>query len=167
MGTRWWNEDDNTTLAQFHAEGKSLSWIAKEMERSTRTISVYSKDLGLTWPNPTLIKATLAHVSEAKARRARLELGFLEDAERLRQQLFAPALLGNFGGRDNTWNETHLDQPVFADQLKITQAATISLAHSIRIAEHDSDAGLDTAIGMLDRVAAAVDVAVTELDDLI
>lgn len=161
-GVRWSKAEDEV-LIRLHAEGRSLNSIAKEMGRGTGTVSDHGQKLGLDWDRSKVVVATLAHMADAAKIRAALELELLQDADRLRRQLFAPTKAYNFGGKDNTYAEHLLPQPSAADQLKIMQATTIAVAHSLKIAEHDVAAGTDIAIGMLDKVAASIDMAALDL----
>lgn len=164
---RRWTEKDNVTLRAKHAENLSQGRIAKDMKRSEQTISVYAKKMGLKWTREPVIAATLAHVADAKARRIALELGLLKDAERLRSQIFAPHEYVDHGGKEYDevrWTENEL---IPSDKLKIMQATTIALSHSMKLGEYDSDAGLEMAVGMLDKIAATISTAANDLDTLI
>jgi hypothetical protein len=133
-----WTTADDDTLRALHAAGKSCHAIATEMTRSKATISRHSKRLGLLWDRAQVAAATAAKQTDAKGRRATLQLSLLEDAERLREQLWQPCIAFNFGGKDNTYEEHHLDKPTFADQLKIMQATGVAVDRSLRLADHDS-----------------------------
>lgn len=63
-------EKERNTLRRLHAEGKSRNQIATLMRRSSRTISVYAEQLGLTFDRTKTAVATEARKTDAKARRA-------------------------------------------------------------------------------------------------
>ena len=152
MTARTWTAADDVTLTALHGQGKSCHTIAGEMGRSKSTISRESKRLGLLWERSQVQAATAAKVADAKARRAQLQLDLLEDAERLRLQLWEPALVYAFGGRDNDYNEHTIPKPTFADQLKIMQATGTAIDRSIRLADHDS-AGAEAVKNLLGTLA--------------
>lgn len=156
MAARPWTQADDAELRRLHGEGKSLHHIAGEMGRGKGTISRKAKDLGLPWDRTDTAAATSAKVADAKSRRAQLQLGLLEDAERLRVQLWQPTVAFNFGGKDNTYNETRLDEPTFADKLKIMQAAGAAIDRALKLDLHDAGAGTAQVIGLLQRTAAAL-----------
>lgn len=133
-----WTEAETDRLRALHAAGKSLHAIAAEMGRGKGTISAKAKAAGLAWDREQVQAATQAKVADARERRATLQLRLLDDAERLREQLWQPAKWGNFGGRENTYNEVILDQPLFADKLKLMQAVGIAVDRSLKLADHDS-----------------------------
>lgn len=76
----------------------------------------------------------------------------------------APALVYSFGGKDNTYAERLLDAPPVGDQRNLMTIAGIALT---RYADLDRvDAGATTtadAVGMVDRMHAALTVAVEAL----
>lgn len=153
---RPWTDDDTARLAQLHAEGKSLHAVAREMGRSKGTISKYADKAGLAWDRTATKTATEARVADARERRARLQVGLLEDAERLRAQLFAECKVFNFGGKDNTYEERTLEKPPFADQLKIVQATGNAIDRALKLDLHDSAAGAAQVTGLLQATARAL-----------
>lgn len=163
---RPWTTDDDARLRELHAAETSLRAMAVELDRSKTAVARRLAHHGLSAADRSqTMAATAAKVADAKARRAALELALLEDAARLRQQLFAPTKAFNFGGKDNTYNERELPQPTFTDQLKIMQATGAAIDRALRIAEHDTDAGVGQAVGMLDQIAAAIAGAADYLGD--
>lgn len=156
---RHWDTDDDTRLRDLQGAGRTLRDVAQEMGYDPATISRHAATLGLTWDRTQTRAATAANVADAASRRSALELSLLKDAERLRRQMFAPTVAFNFGGRDNTYAEHRLTQPVYADQLRLMQAVGVAVAHSLKIAVHDGDPGTDAAVGMLDQIAAGLKAA--------
>lgn len=158
-----WSKEEDKVLIRLHATGKSLNAIAREMGRGASTTSAHAHTLGLSWDRSQTVNAVIARQADAASLRATLELQLLEDAARLRKQLFKSAKVYNFGGKDNTFAEQKINQPSFRDQLDIMKATTIAVQHSIKIAEHDVSTGTEAAIGMLDRVAEGINVAALDL----
>lgn len=153
---RPWTTDDDTNLTSLHADGATLTAAARTMGRSKATVSRHAARLGLTWDRAATAAATEAKVLDAKARRAQLQLDLLGDAERLRSQLWQPTVVFNFGGKDNTYNETRLTEPTFADKLKIVQAAGIAVDRSLKLDLHDSAATATAVVGLLQQTATAL-----------
>ncbi len=131
--------DEKTRIADLHAKGWSCNRIATELGRSPATISRYAAREGLTWDREKTKAAVEAHKTDAKARRAELANLLLEDARRLRDQIYEPAIVYNFGGRENTYAENTLPEPDYAAKLKIMQAAGIAIDRSLRLDSYDSD----------------------------
>lgn len=162
-----WAPEEDEVLLKLHAEGKSLHAIAKAMTRGTSTIHTHAKRLNLSWDRSGVVAATMARVVDAAALRTALELELLEDAARLRKQLFAPTTAYNFGGRDNTFSAQKLKQPSAKDQLDIMRATTLAVQHSLKISEHDVDAGTGAAIGMLDKIADEINTTALDIAQMI
>lgn len=159
MGHRPVDDEDRNQIVRLHAQGLSRNAIARAIGRSGRTVSRIAAELDppLTFERGEQVQAaTQAKVIDAKARRAQLALDLLDDAERLRLQLFAPTKAFNFGGKDNSYNETLLEEPTFTDKLKIVQAAATAIGKAIDIDKYDAGTGLDGVVSLLDRVAAGL-----------
>lgn len=136
---RWIANLHDPVLRRHHAAGHSLRRTAGEMGFGLQTISDHAKEIGLSWDQASKTQAAAnARNATAKDRRARIQLGLLEDAEKLRSQIFAPTLVYNFGGKDNDYNERMMDEPPHADKLRIMQAVGIAVDKSLKLAEHDS-----------------------------
>lgn len=77
--------------------------------------------------------ATAAREVDQAAERARLRQLLLDDAHRLRRQLWEPCVFHNFGGKDNTHNSIELDQPTFEQQAKIMTSVGICVDKIVRL----------------------------------
>lgn len=159
-----WTAIEDQELKRRHAAGESLGAIAEAMQRSKSTVGRKSKLLGLKWDRSRVNAAIAAHQSDARARRAALQLALLGDAERLREQLWRPATYIDHGGRDYVRVRWQTPTPIYADQLRIMQAVAVAVDRAIKLADHDSshaEAGrsllgaLAEAIGLPDALAAA------------
>lgn len=94
--------------------------------------------------------ATAAKTQDAKARRAEIMNGLLDDAQRLRAQLFAPAVVYSFGGKENTYAERHVPEPPTRDKRDLMNAISLALNASLRLDDHDRGTDVDDAKSMLD-----------------
>jgi hypothetical protein len=143
-------DTDRERILALHAAGKSRNDIARETGRSQGTVTKVVHDAGRTFDRTATVAATAAKKADAAALRAELELDYLADAQRLRKQLWEPCIAFNFGGKDNTYEEHPLDEPVFADKLKIMQASTTASNASLRIEQARSDGGITAARSLVD-----------------
>lgn len=166
MATGPWTAAEQKTLRRLVSEGVAQSEIGRQLGRSRGAVANQAAKLGVRSDRTDTMRATEAKVIDAKARRAALELSLLEDAERLRGQIFAPTLIYNFGGKDNTYNQAEVNEPPHADKLKLMQAIGIAVDRSIKISDHDADTGITEAIGALDQIAAALAVVAETLPDM-
>lgn len=150
---------DRDQVRALHAQGMNRNAIAREIGRAQSTVSKIAKELGLTFDRTRTAEATKAKVIDAKARRAQLAALLLEDAHRLREQLWQPCKLVKIGGKDNVATEHPLDRPLFEDQLKIVQASSLAAERHARLVELDADNGVGEATSMLTGLAEALGAA--------
>lgn len=156
--------EDRQRILDLHATGMSRNDIARETGRSGSTVTKVIHDAGLTFDRSTTAAATQAKKVDAAALRAQLELDYLADAQRLREQLWQPCTAFNFGGKDNTYAEKQLTEPVFADKLKIMQASTTASNASLRIEQSRADGGTTMAKSLLTDLAAAFGFKAADAD---
>src|SRR5690348_6130490 len=149
MATPPTSDENKTRILELHAAGKSRNDIARETGIGAATVSKIVKAAGLSFDRSKTEAATAAKKADAAALRAQLALDYLADAQRLRQQLWKPCIAFNFGGKDNTYAETSLDEPVFVDKLKIMQASTAAANASLRIEAARNDGGTAAARSLI------------------
>jgi len=89
--------------------------------------------------------AAKASAADNAARRAVISSALIDDVERLRDQLFAPAQVYNFGGKDNTFAVEEINEPSFRDKQAIATTIGIFLQRSLELERFDSDGGRDEA----------------------
>ncbi|WP_431892678.1 helix-turn-helix domain-containing protein [Micromonospora haikouensis] len=157
-------QDDYNRVRELHAQGLSRNEIARQLRRSGKTISHIATELGLSFERSgATAKATEAKKADGAARRAQLQLDALEAAQKLMGQMFAPALVYNFGGKENDYNSTTLDEPPFADKRNIATAIQALAGTALKLAEYDKATGNEDEKGMLlelrDQLRAARDGA--------
>jgi len=153
-----WNEIHDLQLQTLHTENLGVRAIADRMGFGRTTISKHAKRLGLTFDRTQTKAATAAIQADAKAKRAALELKLLEDAEKLRSQMWQPHTYIDHGGKDFIQVQWTQHEPTPADKLKLMQAASAALDRSIKIAQLDSDNGAAGAISMLEGLAKQMGV---------
>jgi AraC-like DNA-binding protein len=140
----------------LHARGLSCNAIAAEVGRSPSTVTRQCKRMGLSFDRSATIEAVQAHAADAKARRAKLMLDYLDDAARLRAELWEPAMMRSIGGKDNVYTEHPIDRPMFADQYQIMRASGLAFDKHLAAAEFDSDNGTAGAKNLLGDIGNAL-----------
>lgn len=60
----------------------------------------------------------------------------------------------NFGGKDNTLNETTLDEPLFVDKKNIMSAVGIAVDRFEKLDARDNDQGVGAGMSLLGRLAS-------------
>ncbi|GMA22273.1 hypothetical protein GCM10025864_44990 [Luteimicrobium album] len=156
---RPWTAADDQHLRDLAAAGHSVRDMAAELDRSKTAVGRRMQHLGILVDRTATLAATTANVTDARGRRAALELALLEDAERLRSQLWRPHLYWDWGGKDHDYDEKEAPEPIPSDKLKLVQAAGAAIDRSLKIAVHDADGGIVDALSMLDGIANAITAA--------
>ena len=158
-----WTDADTAELKALHGKGQSLHSIAKEMGRSKDTISRYAAKAGLSWDRTRTANAAAAKAIDAKDRRAALQIGLLEDAARLREQLWAETAYATaVGGQEPQVMRWKMARPIPADQLKIMQAVGAAIDRSLKLADHDAGAGAEAVLSLLGGIATQLGVHPTQ-----
>lgn len=135
-------DEERALVRQWHAAHVSRNEMCKRLGRGGKTVSRIAAEEGLSFDRTgSLAVATAVKKADAADRRARLQVDSLEAAERLLLQMFSPAKVYNFGGKENTYEERTHDEPTFRDKRDIANAMAQMIASSLRLAEFDRGAG--------------------------
>lgn len=134
-----WTDEESTRLTELHAAGKSLHFIANELGRSKRTISVWAEKLGLSFDRAETAKAAEAVHIDNKAKRAKAESLFLDKTIETLEQLDQPALVYSFGGPMNEYNEHILTKPDPIAQKHIMSAASTAINAAMKLGQLNSE----------------------------
>lgn len=139
--------------------GRSYRDVAAEHNISLSTVAGIAKDAGVTSDRAAqTAEAAATKRATAAERRAQLQLDLLDDAARLRAQLWQPTTLHSFGGKDNTHNSIDLDEPLFIDKKNIIAAVSGAVARAIDLARLDAEqGGGQQARGLLARLVDSLD----------
>ena len=148
------SDEQIAEIRRFAGAGMSRNEIVRRLGVSPGSVSKYAP--AGSFDRSETAAATKAHHTDMAARRAVLAQNLLRDAEKLRAMLWQPALVYNFGGKDNTYEEHLLEeQPVDAKRAIMATVATAMTTH-LRLVDHDSDGGLEEARSVLDGFMDAV-----------
>ncbi|MEV4053020.1 helix-turn-helix domain-containing protein [Amycolatopsis sp. NPDC049688] len=157
-------DEDKRRVRDLHAAGESRNAIAEAIGRSGATVSKIAAELGLSFDREAVKAATEAKVADARARRAALMLDLLDDAARLRAQLWTPHTYVDHGGKDFVREVWTQPEPTAQDKLKLMQATATAANTSMKLEEHDTGSGgVDGAKSMLGALAAGLQAAYDQL----
>ncbi len=136
-------DDERQTIIDAIRAGTPRNQIARNTGRSPGTITNIARAAGITdaFDRSATKRACEASRADNASRRAALVSGLLDDAERLRSQLFAPTTVFNFGGRDNTYEERVIREPTFADKRHIMAAVRLAATTARDLELVDQDEG--------------------------
>jgi hypothetical protein len=149
-------DTERTKIIAAIKAGDSSRTIAKRFGRSTNTIAKISKAAGVPFSRPGIETATRIRKLDNAARRAILEAGMLDDAIRLRAELFAPTTIHNFGGRDNTYASENIPQPTITGKRELASAIRTLTDGAANLAKANDNGGVDDAIGLLGQLGQAL-----------
>ncbi|ASN20691.1 hypothetical protein [Arthrobacter sp. YN] len=127
--------------------------VTEQLGIPKQTVQHWARKAGVrTVRTSSTREATEARAVDLKARRQELSALLLEDAHRLRAQLWEPARLVSFGGKDNTLAETMLDEPLFVDKKNIMSSVSTAMNTVVNMTKLDQDNGVGEVVSMLDKL---------------
>ena len=129
------SQAERDTIADLIRAGVSRNEISQRVGRGAGTITRLAKELGLSFDRAPLVEATEAKLADYAARRAELKKLLVEDAHRLRKELWLPAVekkthvvsQGAGAGSVVEIVEVEHDVPTFGDKQRIMTAVGIAV----------------------------------------
>jgi hypothetical protein len=157
MAVRPLTDTERAEILRRHAAGETRNQIAAATGRSTGTVSNVVADAGMTFARgPEVQAATEARQADLAALRSQLALDLTRDAIRLRQQMWEPAIVYAFGGKDNTYEEHHVDEPPPPDKRSLMGTAGMAIDRSLKLAPPKDDTGAEAARSMVGQLMAGL-----------
>lgn len=152
---KYTQEQRDEALALYHTNGPTA--VEKKLGIPKGTVTRWAKETGVETVSVSITRAgTEAAAAYAKNRRAELATLLLDDAHRLRKQLWEPTMAFSFGGKDNTYEEQLIPEPTFVDKKNIISAVSTAAATMAKLELVDSDNGVAGAVSMLDRLVEQI-----------
>ena len=148
-------------ITALHAAGASRNAIARQTGINNAIVSAFAQENALRFNTRVTEAATRAKDAENAEKRAQLLAYQLDDALHFRSMMYQPMTIGNFGGRDNTWNEVTLESPPTGDLLRLQQAMNSAIRNALQLME--AEAGSNRAIINL-VIATAEQLGLAETD---
>lgn len=145
-------DEERAEIRRLHAEGHGRNEIARRLNRGMRTISIQAAAMGLTFDRAQTEEATRARMADLAEKRTILAEALMDDALRLSEQVWQPAVVYNFGGKDNTYEEQRVPEPPPADKRQLMAAATTAAAQSLRLVPPAADSGAQEARSMVGKL---------------
>ncbi len=139
-------------VVEAHARGLGRNAIAREVGCSSATVTKIAREAGLSFDRSETELATRARLIDLADHRAVLARSFQVRSQELLDAMESPVTIGNFGGRDNTWNETLLDEPTIEGKKALVTAAAARAASELVRADLASTSTAE-AVGMVGDLA--------------
>lgn len=150
-------------IRELAEAGMGRNEIAREVGVSVGSVTAHAPTGA--FDRSATMAAVKARQADMAERRAQLAADLLEDAERMRKQLWEPTIVFNFGGKDNDYNEHLLDEQPTEGKRTLMQAVSTAVAAHVRLVDHDGDGGLDEAKSVLDGFMDAIAQKAAEYRD--
>lgn len=145
-------ELDEQQVRELHAQGYGRNEIARRMGRGPRTVSIIAARLSLSFDRTATEEATRARMADLAEKRSILADALTDDALRLSAQVWEPATVFNFGGKDNSYEERDIPEPPAVDKRALMAAATAAAAQSLRLVPPAADSGAQEARSMVGKL---------------
>jgi transposase-like protein len=142
-------DEERAAIIRLHGQGKGRNEIARLTGRAQRTVSLICAEEGLIFDTSMTEDATRARIAQLAALRADTAVDLHLDAMKLTQQMWEPATIYNFGGKDNTYRDKQVDEPPSGDKKNLMAAAGIALEKSLKLVPPADDTGAEAAQSML------------------
>lgn len=137
----------------LHKQGHTRNHIANTVGIAAGSVTKICQQEGLTFNRDHTRAAVAAKQADNRERRQHLKSLLLDDAQRLREQLWKPTILVNFGGKDNTLNTTELPEPLFVDKKNIMTAIGVAIDRYTRLEALDNNNGQADTESLLHQLA--------------
>jgi transposase-like protein len=144
-------DDEREAIANAIRAGKPRNEIAREFSRSAGTVSNIATEYGLTdaFDRSATKNATEARQADNRARRAELSSRLLVKAGQLLDDMDAPAIVWNIGGKDNVYTEHQMPKPPTGDLRNLMVTAATAIDKHVVLEKVDADTGAETAGSLL------------------
>lgn len=143
--------DVRARIIELVEAGLSRNAVAREVKISPSTVSKVAAecDPPLVFDRSMSASAVAARQADAKARRAEIQDALIAKAEDFIASLDEQFLVFNFGGKDNTYEEKHLDRPPTGDILNLMRSTSLALKEARDLRKDDDDEGVGEAESLL------------------
>jgi AcrR family transcriptional regulator len=148
-------------IRELAESGMGRNEIARELGVSVGSVTAHAP--AGAFDRSATMAAVKARQADMAEKRAKLAADLLEDAARLREQMWQEALVYNFGGKDNTYEEHYLPEQPVDGKRTLMQAVTAAVNAHVRLIDHNGDGTTEQAKSVLDGFMEAVAERAAEL----
>jgi len=121
--------------------GKTRNRTARDHGVSFSTVTKIAGEERISFDRSQTKSATDAAVADARAIRAATSRRFLDEANKLLDELHQPHTAYSFGGKENTYNEHEFPEPPVDAKRTLITAAAIAYDKHLAQERHDADDG--------------------------
>jgi hypothetical protein len=150
-------DEDRQAIRDLHARGLGRNEIARQLKRGGRTISVEAAAMGLTFDRAEMTEvATRNRAADLAERRTILAEALTDDALRLSAQMWEPAVVYAFGGKEGDYKQKAVDQPPADAKRALMLAAGQAIQRSLQLVPPVNGGGEDEARSMVGRLMSGL-----------
>lgn len=153
MARRLTDEQREAVVADLRATAGTIEGayrrVAARCGLSIASVAKIAQECGFTPADAVRERtrtATRAKMIDNASRRTELAALLLDRAQEALLDMHEPALVYNFGGRDNTYAEKLLSRPDFGSRLNLMKTAAQAIASHKVLDQYDSDAAQAAAV---------------------
>jgi hypothetical protein len=129
-------------VRRLHAAGRGRNEIADELGVSRASVSKVARIIGVTFDRAEQVAtANAVRSADLAARRLDTAEDLQAAAERLTDQLFAPHVYFDWGGKDHSFAKHEAPEPIPADKRALMSAIATALDRSMRLVPPREDGG--------------------------
>lgn len=144
------SDEQRLRLCELADSGMSVRQIAAELKTSPSTVTRQARAMGVAFDREATVRATEARIADGRARRTELAARLLDQVDGELDRMNRPCRVYAFvGGQAPQYLEHVLPQPDATTRLAMARTATTLLDRHIRLAEMDSDSGVEGARSMI------------------
>jgi hypothetical protein len=133
-------DEERDEIRRLHGEGKGRNEIAKALGRGGRTISVQAEKLGLTFDRAAEVRAaTEVRQADLASLRSKLAYDLTLSAMKVHQQMWEPAVVYSFGGKENTFNDHRFDEAPADVKRSLSTTLGVLIDRSLKLSPPETD----------------------------
>jgi hypothetical protein len=155
-------DDEKAEIRRLYADGLGRNAIARTIDRAVGTVTAYCAAQGLLFDRSETEVAVHARKVDLAAMRAQSAIELQEDADRLRRQMWEPAVVFAFGGKENVYTEEPVSEPPPADKRTLMAAAVMAYDRSLKLSPPKAGGGSQENRSMLGTLAEDLRAWVSE-----
>lgn len=160
VGTRPRPVDDEmrADIYRLHAMRMGRNEIARELRIAGSTVTkvCQAHEPPLEFNRDETALAVRARQIDLADSRTKLAAMFLVRGIEALEAMDVPMTIGQFGGKDNTWNERLIDEPTLEGRRNLMTTAAIAAQRHLELVRVDSNRDLSASEGLIDSLGVGI-----------
>ena len=149
-------DETRASIRHLHSIGLGRNEIARQLEISGASVTKAAKQLDLSFDRTDTAAAVAARQIDLAAMRGEVAALLILEARQALLDMHLPTVIGQFGGKDNTWNETQLDEPDITGKRNLMTIAAIGVQRHTDLVKVDAARDQTTGEGLVDQLGSGL-----------